>query len=318
MSQAQLQREFETAARPSSRFKKILVFAGGDSAAALRQADRLAAETGAAVTLCDVVEQPTAWRAALRRSNVRRLLASGADARLRTLARPFRRKGRDIRTKILSGRTAATALAREVRQGDHDLLIKTAGARGRPRPARFGVSGDLQLLRRCGRPVILARRGLAETAGMLVAAIAPPVEGQHAKNIPNSQILDTAVELAALEGLELHVLRAWRAYGEAGEYIHASRDKFWAALERFLEPYRPWIRAEQVHLLRGHPSTVIPRFAAERRIDALVMGGGSRRRIAEIFVSDTTELIVNNTQCSIVAVKPQGNSFHGDLDRGGA
>ena len=300
-------------------FENILVFCGGDPAIALRRAGRLGGLTGAMVTLCDVVEEAPAWSAALGlgKANVPKLIASEAAERLEGLAKPLREKGLKVKTKVLSGKAPSVELTREVVQAGHDLLIKGADVAGSRLPARFMEPVDLQLVRQCPCPVFLARKRQTGRHAGVVAALAPPPKGEVFKNIPNVEILETAIALAKLQGLELHVVRAWRAYGEGAlrksrpssedlrEYLHRNRDRFRAALEKLLEPYREHISSKRVHLLKGHPGTVIPHFAAERQIDAVVMGAGPREGVSEILIGNTTESVVDDTACSIVAVKPK-------------
>ena len=237
---------------------------------------------------------------------------------LDAFAKPLRDRSLRVTTKVLSGKVPAVELTREAVGGGHDLLVKSADVgQGRMFPARLLEQVDLQLVRQCPCPVLLARKRRTGRHAGIVAAVAPPPEGEAAKNIPNLEILETAIELAKLQGLELHVVRAWRAYGEAAlrksrassrelrEYLHQSRDTFRAALERFIEPYRRHLSSKRVHLLKGHPGTVIPRFTSERHIDVVVMGAGPREGVSEILIGNTTQRLVNDTECSIVALKPK-------------
>lgn len=300
------------------RLESILVYCAGDPAIALRRAGRLAGLTGARVTLCDVVEQAPTWSTALapKKPNVPQLIASEAADRLESFADPLRDKGVEVSTEVFSGKVPAVELTREAVRGEYDLLLKSADVvPGRFSPARLLEQVDLQLVRQCPCPVLLARKRRTGRHAAVVAAVAPPPEGESSRNIPNVEILETAIELARLQQVELHVVRAWRAYGEGAlrksrassddlrDYIRQSRDRFRAALDRFLEPYRGQVNSRRVHLLKGHPRTVIPRFAAEKQIDILVMGAGPREGVSEILIGDTTRSLVNDTECSIVALK---------------
>ena len=302
-------------------FEKILVYCGGDPATALRRAGRLASLTGAAVALCEVTELAPAWSAALApgKANVPKMIASEAAERLDALAKPLRDKGVRVSTKVLSGKVPAVELTREAVRGDYDLLLKSADvAPGRLSPARLFEQVDLQLVRQCPCSVFLTRKRRTGRHAGLVAAVAPPPEGEASKNIPNVEILETALALAELQRLELHVVRAWRTYGEGAlrksrapsddlrDYSRRTRGRFRAALDRFLDPYRQHVNSKRVHLIKGHPGTVIPRFAAERQIDIFVMGAGPREGVSEILIGSTTQSLVNDTECSIVALKPRG------------
>lgn len=299
---------------------RILVYCGGDASIALRRAARLAGQASASLTLCDVVEEAPAWSAALKtgRSSVPKLIASEVKERLESLARPLRDDKLRVKTTVLSGKAVSVELTREVIRGDFDLLIKTADVKpGRLSPARFFEQVDLQLVRQCPRPVFLARKRRTGRHAGIVAAVAPPPSGEVFKNIPNDEILETAALLAGLQDLELHVVRAWRAYGESAlrksrvpsdelrDYLRRSRERFHAALDGLLQKHADVVRPKRVHLIKGHPAAVIPRLAAVRNIDAVVMGAGPREGVSEILIGNTTESLVHETECSVVAVKPR-------------
>lgn len=304
-----------------TRLASILVSCSGDPGIAIRRARRLSTLTGASLSLCDVVEkapEPTA-SAPSATASAAKLLAKQAAARLDTLASSIRGSDVTVNTAVLTGKAPAVELTREAIRAKHDMVIKTADAvPGRLSPKRYLEQTDLHLVRQCPVPVFLARKRVTGRHACVVAAVAPPPEGEQTTNIPNHEIIEAAIEIARVQHQELHVIRAWRAYGEAAlrksrpsrdrlrEYLRETRERFRAALDTLLKPYSDHINSKRVHLLKGAPATVIPRFTEQRPVDVLVMGAGPRAGVAEILVGDTTRSLVDDTGCSLVTVKPTG------------
>jgi nucleotide-binding universal stress UspA family protein len=64
--------------------------------------------------------------------------------------------------------------------------------------------------------------------------------------------------------------------------------------------------SDQVHLLRGEPSTELPLFVRDHEIDLLIMGTVARRGISGLLIGNTADGMMNQVACSILALKPSG------------
>jgi hypothetical protein len=62
----------------------------------------------------------------------------------------------------------------------------------------------------------------------------------------------------------------------------------------------------QIHLVQGEPRLLIPKLAAKERIDLIVMGTFCRTGIPGFLIGNTAEHILQNVDCSVLAVKPEG------------
>ncbi len=62
----------------------------------------------------------------------------------------------------------------------------------------------------------------------------------------------------------------------------------------------------QKHLLKGYPREKIPVLAKEIEADLVVMGTVARTGISGFFMGNTAETILNQLDCSVLAIKPQG------------
>ena len=62
----------------------------------------------------------------------------------------------------------------------------------------------------------------------------------------------------------------------------------------------------KVHLLKGDPAALIVDLARKKRIELVVMGTVCRTGLAGFFIGNTAEKVVQEIDCSVLAVKPDG------------
>jgi nucleotide-binding universal stress UspA family protein len=240
-----------------------------------------------------------------------------AGERLEALGEPLRRDGLAVQTRVLRGR-AAWELSKLAARQHHALVIKSA--RPEDASAAFGNVAR-QLLRLCPVPVWIVRREPRRQGRAVVAAVdVAPDGGEGAARGLGQRILRQALWMAELQEAELHVVHAWRAYGEdtlrspmlgvseqersayAQEHARAAR----RALERLIRSEPEVERRAWVHLQKGDAAPVIAELADRTSADAVVMGTVARRGMAGFVVGNTAERVLRSSPTSIVAVKPEG------------
>ncbi|MGC1952231.1 MAG: universal stress protein [Gammaproteobacteria bacterium] len=245
---------------------------------------------------------------------------------LESLVAPYKRR-RNIEIDVLVGPMFLEVI-RAVLRNKHDLLIKPA-----ENPnfiERLFGSDDMHLLRRCPCPVWLTRPDEKSNYGCILAAVdfnldMPDTSDTVDQNL-NQQILALASSLALSDFAALHLVHVWdapaemmvRAWSdnpnEAGmTYVEGERSRHESALNRFHNQLRHQIGKEaydhlspQFHLRRGAASTVIPETAKQLQADLVVMGTVARTGIAGLLIGNTAEAILEQLQCSVLAVKPLG------------
>jgi len=62
----------------------------------------------------------------------------------------------------------------------------------------------------------------------------------------------------------------------------------------------------QLHLQKSSPRREISALAIKIKADLVVMGTVARTGISGFFMGNTAETIINQLDCSILAIKPQG------------
>lgn len=209
-------------------------------------------------------------------------------------------------------------IIREVLLNGHDLVMKAAEHKSGAKRMLFG-STDLHLLRKCPCPVWIGKPGQMGRYARILAAVDPDPFNQE-RDALNLKIMDVASGLAELEGSELYVVHAWEFYGESllrGLRSTLSDAEVDQLIGTTLNTHLLWlegllkkcdlqgIRLSR-HLLRGKAGEIIPILASEKQIDLIVMGTLSRTGIPGFIIGNTAEEILDQVDCSVVVLKPDG------------
>lgn len=299
--------------------QKILVPVGeraDESEPALARAAALARRTGAQVTLVAVVEEVPRRLKWLHpsRVDVQRALVDATAAGIAAAADPLRKLGIAVETRVLRG-TPILEVVREVLRGGHQLVVKGAGRIDGDEGGHLG-SLSVQLMRKCPCLVMLVQPGHAEASRRVLATVDPRFDDPQHEDL-NVRVLDAACALARLEGGEVLIAHAWTAFGagllrdhmpeeEYAAYIQWACDQAREALEALRAAHAPGVPRENVHLIDGEPTAVLPRFAEQHGVDLAVMGTVARTGIPGLLIGNTAERLGQRFSCSLLAVKPSG------------
>ncbi len=300
------------------RFKKILVVCNGKAhdAIALKRATRLAKENRAALTVVSVLEALP--------HDTRKLFKLVAPVKLQDLLTKQRRtelegyvagakkSGVDVEVKVLVG-TKFVEIIREILRNGHDLVMKaTPGQRGE-KEMLFG-STDLHLMRECPSAVWIMKPTKSKKYARILAAVDPDPLDED-RNKLNDTIMELATSLSALEHSELHIVHAWVLYSEGllqlliGKIEKLARDtrkthRKW--LNQFLDKHKIAHDRRLVHMVRGKAKEVIPALAKKKRVELIVMGTSARTGLPQFLIGNTAEDVLNQVDCSVLMVKPEG------------
>lgn len=294
-------------------FRSILVDidATDNAQPALERATRLARESGARLTIVDVMGVPTYARQYLppsleeeigsrRRGDLARLAEGITDV--------------PVETRLLQGR-GGTALVDEVLASAHDLVVREA-ARDLVAPRREPSGAvNMELLRRCPCSVLLVGHGGAAAQPRILAAVNPSTEDGEADQAMNARIAEMASLMAELEGGSVTLLHAWEVFAAGmvrglgspdgyAEYTAAALRRAEDDFRRFTQSLGGRLSGVPAELRRGEPEDVIPEFVVAEGIDLLVMGSVARRGISGFFFGNTAERVLPKTPGSLLVVKP--------------
>ncbi len=317
------------------RFKNILCMMErqATSQCAIERAVALAENNQASVTVATVIERVPAGikisDGGTDPGDAQARLTDTEAQRLDTLIERYRARVR-MNTKVLVG-TSFLEIIREVIRSEHDLVIKCPES-----PSwldRLFSGDDMHLLRKCPCPVWLVKPETQEPYQRILAAVDVeddylPTELQTRRAL-NGLVMELAGSLAVSEFAELHVVHAWEAFGEDAlrhsgfmsrpeaevdayvEQVHRRHAKLLDALlqesvaklggQDAVDYIRP-----QLHLLKGSVRRVIPELAKRLKIDCIVMGTVARTGVPGFIMGNTAETILQQIDCSVLAVKPEG------------
>ena len=202
------------------------------------------------------------------------------------------------------------SIIRKVLRDGHDLLIKTAQHVQGPAAALFHPT-DRHLLRKCPCPVWMLRPERHAAYRRVLAAVnalrRDPISAEL-----NRRILDLACSQAARDEAEVHVVHAYQVRGQMllpvgidlDEYTEVIARVHRERLEALLEGFP--IPEDRVHLEAGSPGDVIAAAAGRLGADMVVMGTLARVGIPGLFIGNTAERALDQVDCDILAVKPEG------------
>lgn len=294
---------------------------------AIMRAVSLAENNQADLTVIDVVPVITTGLSMLQDGLISNELQTATikDRRnkLEALIEPYKNRI-NIQLDVLVGRTFLEAI-RAVLRNNYDLLIKPA-----QNPSfieRLFGSDDMQLLRNCPCPVWLTGSEEKEKYENILAAVDfdPDMPDAIEQNL-NRQILELSCSLAFSDFATLHVVHVWDAPAEAmlriwadnpqkasSTYVEGARSSHERAYYRLRQELIDHVGkdtsdylAPEFHMRRGTAATVIPQTAKQLNADLVVMGTVARTGVAGLLIGNTAEAILEQLQCSVLAVKPPG------------
>lgn len=318
------------------RFRKILCVMehGEESRPALERAVELAENNQADLTVADVIpELPTGIGmpdGAPSSHDLQAAMEREHKARIVSLFQPYRER-LDITHRVLVG-IGFLEVIREVLRNGHDLVIKCPES-----PAwldRLFAGDDMHLLRKCPCPVWFIKPHAPRPYKRILAAVDvdefyPPHELKIRHRL-NMKILETASSLAISEFAELHVAHAWESMTELADGLafssSTSPDRRAAnigqehrlqrqLLEKLIRDLKSTHNAAHdalqylnpvMHLVKGPARKEIPSLAKRLTVDCIVMGTVARTGIRGFFMGNTAETILEQIDCSVLAIKPDG------------
>lgn len=262
-----------------------------------------------------------------------KLAAVVADRRqqLESLLAPYKDE-LEFNIKIVIG-TKFLEVIRSVMRNEYDLVIKPA--EDPDWMSRLFGSEDMHLLRKCPCPVWLMKQQEKSNYERIAAAVDfVPGDDDPVEQTLNNQILGLASSIAVSDFAELHIFHAWDAPG-AGllrlwaddpksaekNIVEIERKSHTTGMDALMRKLHKQIGnksyeylSPRVHLPKGSARKVIPGLVKDLKVDLLVMGTVVRTGIPGFIIGNTAETILDQLQCSVLAVKPPGFISPVELD----
>ena len=318
------------------RFKNILLLFGGDvgTDVVLTRAQELARSNSARLTLVEVVRRlpgdlmSTFVPLSRDERDLQERRVAERSTILERLAVSLRQDGVDVTVDVLRGIPFIEIIKKVIRDG-HDLVVMTADSVTGLRKISFG-STSMHLMRKCPCPVWVMDSRAGPRFHRILATIDPPGTNVREDEL-DLKILQLASSLARTENCALDILHAWDLTGSdlqsslseisekrMAEILAQNSAAHEAAVKELMGEVDFGGVEPNLHLPRGVPWEIIPRFAHDNAVDLIVMGTVTRTGIAGFFIGDTAEHVLQQVRCSVLTVKPEGFVSPVTLDQQGA
>ena len=299
------------------RFKNILFYTDDSSLGdnAFSRALRLAKSNQARLTVMDVIPNAELADEVKKRHDIdlNRLLIQKRRDEIENLLKPYQTDDLSFDIIVTSG-TPLIELIRSVQKEGFDLLIKEANSTEILREYLFG-SFDMHLFRKCPCPIWINRIHETGHYKNIIAAVDP----DNPENADlNRLIMDLATSLAERESAQLHVVHAWNI--EEEKFLTTGRSLISAtelrilksskeerhrkALNNMLNAYPIDEDSYQAHLIKDIPAKAISTLSRNLNADLIVMGTVGKNSLPGIIIGNTAEDVLQSTQTSVLAVKP--------------
>lgn len=307
---------------PMKHFSNILFVTQlvSDDSAAFGQALKLAQDNQAALSVVTVVEGLTSHASAASRTVYEQMVAERREE-LEAFVRSTTPKEVTVETKVLTGKTFVEII-REVLRFDRDLVVKSIEKDDR-KHQEFSFT-DMKLMRKCPCPVWLIKT--TQQTGYREILVGVEYEPENPENDElNRHLLEMSASLAIAEFSELHVVHAWRLENESFMrgprmgYTNAEVDTMVREEEAKRQQWLTAIVAEccatlgqeaadylkpQLHMVEGSARNVVPQCAKDLGAELVVLGTVARTGISGLLMGNTAEAILDQIDCSVLAVKP--------------
>lgn len=172
---------------------------------------------------------------------------------------------------------------------------------------------DWHLLRKCPAPVLLVKAHAWPEHGNIVAAVNVGTEDkEHAKL--NDKLTGIAKDYAELLSGQVHLINAYPSAPlniaieipdfNPETYHNAVRNHHVQEMENHSAKFG--IGVANCHVVEGLPDIAIPKVTEQLDAELVVIGTVGRTGLSAAFLGNTAEHVIDNLNCDVLAVKPDG------------
>ena len=249
--------------------------------------------------------------------DLQRIVRDRQNVQLQKVIVAFEGKEIEISNKTVDG-PDFREIIKEVIRGKHDLLLTRKVQEKTLKELLFGTD-VVHLIRMCPCPVwVFPDRGKRSFARILVAVDTSTANDEEKKL--NHKLLQMATAITQNEDADLHVIHCWEDYGKSisggslaeipvqqvKKYNLESEKRALERFQKFVFSYHSTIPEEHIHFWKDDPGHGIPTLVKSQKIELLILGTLGRSGLEGYLVGNTAERVLNQVNCSILTVKPDG------------
>ncbi|WP_158174698.1 universal stress protein UspE [Grimontia hollisae] len=200
----------------------------------------------------------------------------------------------------------------KVFDGKHDLLIKATHQHDKLGSLIFTPT-DWHLLRKCPCPVLLVKEHSWPDNGKILTAV--NVSSENEAHAPlNDKLIDEAKAMGQLLSAEVNLVNAYPATPvnvtielpefDPASYTDAVRGHHLLQMKALRQKHG--IDEAQTFCHEGLPEDVIPAVAKALDAELVILGTTGRIGLSAIFIGNTAEHAIDQLNCDVLAIKPDG------------
>ena len=232
---------------------------------------------------------------------------------LDTLILPYKEKGLNIDSQVIWHNRPFQAAILEVLKHQYDLVIKSTHQHSKFSAILFTPT-DWNLLRKCPVPVLLVKHHQWPAGGNILCAIDCKSIQDEEHHQLNQQILSKAKVMAEMLTANIHLVNAYPSPPmnimlelpefDPINYEDSLKSFHQKTLNDYAQSYK--IPEQQTHLKQGLPEDVICEVAEEIDAELVILGTVGRSGLSATLLGHTAEQVIDNLNCDLLALKPQG------------
>ena len=247
------------------------------------------------------------------RQTMRNIVIKENQDWLDALALPYKEKGLNINSLVVWHNRPFQAAIIEVLKSKYDLVIKSTHQHSKFSAILFTPT-DWNLLRKCPAPVLLVKHHHWPENGNILCAIDCKSIDDEDHHQLNQQILIEAQRMAKMLDANIHMVNAYPSPPmnimlelpefNPIDYENDLKNFHQKTLNEYAQNYK--VPASQTHLKQGLPEEVICEVAEEIDAELVILGTVGRSGLSAILLGHTAELVIDNLNCDLLALKPKG------------
>ena len=219
---------------------------------------------------------------------------------LEGLAEPLREQGLQVETEAFWAHPSFETIVEEVYRFEADLVVLHARRHG-AMSRMFLTNDDWQLVRCCPVPLLLVKEKAWHASPKILVGV-DPVHHRHKPGGLDHKLIGVGQELAKLVDGEVHAVHSFNQIPLSGTYLKDAEVQHEAAMAGLMADFD--LPAARQHVIDEAAEFAISKVEHDIDANIVVMGAISRSLIADVFIGNTTERVVDQVESDVLVIKP--------------
>lgn len=302
------------------KYQKILAIVDPttDDQKALKRAIELAKHTGADITaflsIYDFSYEMTTMLSVEERESMRESVVEDRKIWLTDQLDSVDYQDINIKCEAVWHNRPFEPIIQQVLNHNYDIVIKGTHEHSKLKSVIFTPT-DWHLLRKCPCPLLLVKDHSWPKQGNILAAVNVCSDEDSHLSL-NKKITEEAKLLASVISGNVHLVNSYPGTPvnisieipefDIGEYNENMLEHHNKAMKAHASSYD--IVPERCHVVEGLPEDVIADVARQLDAELVVLGTIGRTGLSATLIGNTAEHVIDNLNCDLLALKPEGYS----------